>query len=75
VIRNHELMRYPLSATGRLDSPVRLDMEDAAGVAGLDFILNVVLNGRNEIVQAVAGDYIQAHRKGAATVDRMYGGR
>ncbi|MBS1193478.1 MAG: hypothetical protein H6R31_412 [Methanomicrobia archaeon] len=58
VIRNHELMRDPLSATGRLDSPVRLDMEDAAGVAGLDFILNVVLNGRNEIVQAVAGDYI-----------------
>ena len=72
VIRNHELMRDPRSATGRLDSPVRLDMEDAAGVAGLDFILNVVLNGRNEIVQAVAGDYIHAHRKGAATVDRMY---
>ena len=72
VIRNHELMRDPLSATGRLDSPVRQDMEEAAGVAGLDFILNVVLNGRNEIVQAVAGDYIQAHRSGAATVDRMY---
>jgi len=72
VIRNHELMRDPLSATGRLDSPVRQDMEEAAGVAGLDFILNVVLNGRNEIVQAVAGDYIRAHRSGAATVDRMY---
>ncbi|HUM81041.1 MAG TPA: nickel-dependent lactate racemase [Methanothrix sp.] len=72
VIRNHELMRDPRSATGRLDSPVRLDMEDAAAVAGLDFILNAVLNGRNEIVQAVAGDYIRAHRSGAATVDRMY---
>jgi lactate racemase len=72
VIRNHELMRDPRSATGRLDSPVRLDMEDAAGVAGLDFILNTVLNGRNEVVQAVAGDYISAHRQGAATVDRMY---
>ena len=72
VIRNHELMRDPRSATGRLNSPVRLDMEDAAAVADLDFILNAVLNGRNEIVQAVAGDYIQAHRSGAATVDRMY---
>ena len=72
VIRNHELMRDPLSATGRLDSPVRQDMEEAAGIAGLDYILNVVLNGRNEIVQAVAGDYIRAHRSGAATVDRMY---
>ena len=72
VIRNHELMRDPLSATGRLDSPVRQDREEAAGIAGLDYILNVVLNGRNEIVQAVAGDYIRAHRSGAATVDRMY---
>jgi lactate racemase len=72
VIKNHELMRDPRSITGRLDSPVRQDMEDAAGIAGLDFILNVVLNGKKEIVQAVAGDYISAHRVGAATVDRMY---
>jgi lactate racemase len=72
VIKNHELMRDPNSTTGRLDSPVRLDMEDAAGIAGLDCILNVVLNGKKEIVQSVAGDYIFAHRMGAATVDRMY---
>ncbi len=72
VIKNHELMRDPHSITGRLDSPVRQDMEDAAKIAGLDFILNVVLNGKNEIVQSVAGDYISAHRIGAATVDRMY---
>jgi nickel-dependent lactate racemase len=72
VIRNHELMRDPNSITGRLDSPVRLDMEDAAKIAGLDFILNAVLNGKKEIVQSVAGDFISAHRLGAATVDRMY---
>ena len=72
VIKNHELMRDPLSTTGRLDSPVRQDMEDAAKIAGLDFILNVVLNGKKEIVQSVAGDFISAHRIGAATVDRMY---
>jgi nickel-dependent lactate racemase len=65
-------MRDPLSTTGRLDSPVRLDMEDAARIAGLDFILNVVLNSKKEIVQSVAGDGILAHKKGAATVDRMY---
>ena len=72
VIKNHELMRDPLSTTGRLESPVRQDMEDAAGIAGLNFILNVVLNGKKEIVQSVAGDFISAHRIGAATVDRMY---
>lgn len=72
VIRNHELMRDPASVTGRLDSPVRLDMEDAAEIADLDFILNVVLNGKKEIVQSVAGDFREAHRAGAATVDAMY---
>ena len=72
VIKNHELMREANSITGRLDSPVRLDMEEAAKIAGLDFILNVVLNGKKEIVQSVAGDFITAHRTGAATVDRMY---
>ncbi len=72
VIKNHELMRDPAAVTGRLDSPVRQDMEDAAQIAGLDFILNTVLNSRKEIVLSVAGDFIQAHRKGAAAVDQMY---
>jgi nickel-dependent lactate racemase len=72
VIKNHELMRDPASTTGRLDSPVRQDMEDAAKIAGLDFILNTVLNSRKEIVLSVAGDFIQAHRNGAAAVDQMY---
>ncbi len=72
VVKNHELMRDPRSISGRLDSPVRQDMEDAAKIANLDFILNVVLNSRKEIVRAVAGDFIQAHRSGAEVVDRMY---
>lgn len=69
---NHELMRDPRAVSGRLDSPVRQDFEDAAGVAGLDFILNVVQNSKKEVVRAVAGDFIKAHRAGAAVVDRMY---
>jgi nickel-dependent lactate racemase len=72
VIKNHELMRDPAATTGRLDSPVRQDMEDAAQIAGLDFILNTVLNSRKEIVLSVAGDYIEAHRSGAEVVDQMY---
>ncbi|AKB35572.1 Transcriptional regulator [Methanosarcina siciliae C2J] len=60
----------PLS--GRIDSPARKDIEEAAGIAGLQFILNVVINSRKEIVAAVAGDFIQAHREGAKYVDSMY---
>lgn len=69
---NHMMMREPKARSGFLDSPVRKDMEEAADIAGLDLILNVVLNSRKEIVSAVAGDYIKAHRAGAAVVDRMY---
>jgi len=72
VIRNHELMRDPAATTGNLKSPVRLDMEDAARIAELDFILNTVLNSKKEIVLSTAGEYIKAHRIGAAAVDRMY---
>ncbi|WP_048128875.1 nickel-dependent lactate racemase [Methanosarcina sp. WH1] len=60
----------PLS--GRVDSPARKDIEEAAGITGLNFILNVVINSRKEIVAAVAGDFVQAHRKGARYVDAMY---
>ena len=71
-MKNHELMRDARAASGNLDSPVRQDMEDAARMAGLDFILNVVQNSQKEIVRAVAGDFVQAHRAGATVVDRMY---
>ncbi|AKB19681.1 Transcriptional regulator [Methanosarcina sp. WWM596] len=60
----------PLS--GRVDSPARKDIEEAAGITGLNFILNVVINSRKEIVAAVAGDFVQAHREGARYVDAMY---
>jgi len=60
----------PLS--GRADSPARKNIEEAARIAGLDFILNVVLDSKKEIVAAVAGDLIEAHRKGAKYVDAIY---
>lgn len=69
---NHAMMTDPLSKSGCLNNPVRLDMEEAAEISGLDFILNVVLNSRKEIVRAVAGDFVKAHRAGAKVVDQMY---
>ena len=70
--KNHAMMTDPRAKSGRLDNPVRLDMEEAAEIAGLDFILNVVLNSKKEIVRAVAGDFVKAHRAGAKVVDEMY---
>ncbi len=72
VITNHKMMIEEKAVSGRVDGPVRQDMEEAAKFAGLDFILNVVLDSKKEIVAAVAGDFIEAHRKGAGIVDSMY---
>ena len=68
---NHALMLDPKSTAGRLDSPVREDIEEVAAMVGIDFVLNVVLNERREIAFVAAGDYIEAHRKGAAFLDRI----
>jgi len=72
VITNHKMMIDEKAVSGRVDGPVRQDMEEAAKIAGLDFILNVVLDRKKEIVAVVAGDFIEAHRKGVEVVDAMY---
>jgi lactate racemase len=60
----------PLS--GRNDSPARQNIEEAARIAGLNFVLNVVINSKKEVVAAVAGDFVEAHKKGVEIVDSMY---
>lgn len=70
---NHSHMVEPGAYTGNLDgNPVRADLEEAAGLCGIDFILNVVLDAHKRVVYAVAGDYIRAHRAGCAYLDSKY---
>ncbi len=72
VARMHLLgSKYP--ALGEIDSQMRGEMEDFAGRIGLNFILNVILNRDGDLVAAVAGDFIAAHRKGVAISRKVYG--
>jgi len=48
---------------GKVMTPMREEMEDFAAEVGLHFILNVILNEKNEIVKAVSGHFIKAHRE------------
>jgi len=71
---NHSMADNPNVAIGRLEgNPVREDMEDVARMAGLDFIVNVILNPKKEIVNAVAGDFVNAHREGIVHYNQIYG--
>ncbi len=49
---------------GKRDNPVRASIDRFARAAGLDFILNVVMDSGGRIQYAVAGDMVEAHREG-----------
>ena len=53
-------------------NPLRKDIEEAAAVCGIDFILNVVLDEHKKVIRAVAGDVTKAHREGCAFLDQLY---
>ena len=70
---NHSRMIRPEACAGRLEgNPVREDIEEAASVLGIDFIVNVVLDEHKEIIRAFAGDVTAAHRAGCAFLDTLY---
>ncbi len=70
---NHALLLQPKAKTGILEgNPVHQDMVEAAKLAKVDYVVNVVTNSRNEVVKAFAGDLEQAFLEGVKLVDEMY---
>ena len=73
---NHRMMIEKDACAGNLDTnPLRQDIEEAARICGVDFILNVVLDEHKKIIYAVAGDLLKAHREGCRFLDTLYGKR
>jgi len=66
IVSNHSMMLERGAAAGRLDSPVRADMDEVSRIRPLDFVVNIV----GDTGEVVAGDGIAAHRKGCALLDR-----
>ena len=70
---NHAMLLDPKARTGVLEgNPVHEDMVEAARLAKVDFILNIITNSKNELVRAFAGDLEQAFYEGVKLVDEMY---
>ena len=70
---NHSMMVLPECCAGALETnPLRMDIEEAGQITGIDFIVNVVLSEQKEILKAVAGHHIEAHRAGCAYLDGLY---
>lgn len=69
---NHAMILHPRARTGILEgNPIHEDMVEAARLAEVDYILNVVTNRKGEVVQAFAGDLEQAFHKGVKLVEEM----
>ncbi len=73
VLGNHcaDFIDDPKARMGVIDgNPINRDMERAARMAKLAYIVNVVVNEAHEVVAAFAGDPIEAHRAGCAYLAR-----
>lgn len=71
---NHARLFRHGAELGRLeDNPARLDLEDIGKIIGVDMIVNVVLNDKKQVVKAVAGHPIEAHRHGAEFAKGVFG--
>jgi nickel-dependent lactate racemase len=74
VLANHcaGFIAHKRARTGLLKgNPIHEDMIFAAQKANLQFILNVVLNGKKEIIHAVAGHREAAHQQGCDFLSQL----
>jgi len=70
---NHSRMVDDAACAGKLEgNPVREDIEEAAAMVGVDFIVNVVLDEHKQIIHAAAGEVTKAHREACAFLDKLY---
>ena len=71
--QNHAMLLHPKAEMGVLEgNPLHEDMVEAAKLANVDFTLNVVLNSKEELVKAFAGDLNQVFDEAVKIVDEMY---
>ena len=53
-------------------SVIRQDLEEAVAMVGLDFKVDLLINQRREVVQVFAGQFVEQHRAGVATAQKLY---
>ena len=71
--QNHSMLVSANARSGNLlDNPVHVDMTEAARLAKVDFIVNVVVNRKGEVVKAFAGDLEAAFLEAVKLYEEMY---
>jgi nickel-dependent lactate racemase len=57
---------------GKIENPVKQEIERVAEKVGLEWIINAIQDGSGKLVEVVAGDPVQAYRKGAVRSLELY---
>jgi len=70
---NHSKMVHPNARGGNLrGNPVHEEMQEGAEKVGVDFNINVVTDGNNNIVKIVAGELLSSWQKGVDICKKIY---
>jgi nickel-dependent lactate racemase len=64
---------HPENLFGKVENSVRHEVERWVDSAGLHLIINTVLNRAGQLVDAVAGHFVKAHREGVCLAKKIYG--
>jgi nickel-dependent lactate racemase len=71
VMHGYKVIQHPLTTVGRLDdNPFHLTALKLTREIGVDFLVNVTVNGDREITGVYAGDLDEAHRAGVRGLNR-----
>lgn len=70
--KNHAISVWGKTGKNPDNNEVRADAEEAAAMAGLDFIFNVVVDRHGGIIRAFAGHPIKAHREACLLAGDVY---
>jgi nickel-dependent lactate racemase len=57
---------------GKIENPVKQEIERVAEKVGLEWIVNAIQDGSGRLVEVVAGNPVQAYRKGAVRSLELY---
>lgn len=67
-------VQYPQNEVlGVRENPMRKKIDEIARVGNLNYIVNVIMDGNNRVVDAVCGDPVEAHKVGARKSLEIFG--
>ncbi|PZE19354.1 nickel-dependent lactate racemase [Paenibacillus xerothermodurans] len=66
---NHSLSLQHTPIVGQPDNAIHRDLEEALNFISIDFLLNVVVDHNQNVMEAVAGDPVTAHRIGVTLAE------